>query len=346
MQNRVWHLLREAGPDTGFLAPTTGDFSQAVVQRDLNIMLGQFISASGLAPNVCDKWGVFPVFPVLDYPLPPDLQSLTNIEYTPAGQQTYTLYGKSFSEFNAYWNNETLASGRPYCYREPWAGYIRLFPQPGPGQAYGPGIGTITFGGTVTAGNTVTVTVQNTPAAAIIVPAYTVAAADTLDSIAQNVATLINNSNAVVGPTPFLQPCGTADNQIQLTGLNPPGTNIAYSVTLSAGATITVVPNALVYFKQNGDTMTIYYSGLGSVMFLPNDSPGIPPQFHMAIVYGVLSDYFVRKSSPEEARYYAGRFQAAVEEAKKLEWNVKRSSQPTTAGYFDNELDAGSGAYY
>src|SRR5271155_3435872 len=44
MQNRTWHLLREDGPDTGYPAPVTGDFTITVVTRDLNIALAQWIS--------------------------------------------------------------------------------------------------------------------------------------------------------------------------------------------------------------------------------------------------------------------------------------------------------------
>src|SRR5580700_4301355 len=73
MENRVWHLLREPGPDTGYPAPTTGDYVQSVVDRDLNIALAQFISQTGLAPKISEVQRTFPVFPVLDYPLPPDL---------------------------------------------------------------------------------------------------------------------------------------------------------------------------------------------------------------------------------------------------------------------------------
>jgi hypothetical protein len=198
----------------------------------------------------------------------------------------------------------------------------------------------VTFTGTITAGNTVSMSIANTPNAAIVIPTYIVKAGDTLESIAQNVATLVNNSNCCVGPSPFLQSCGTSANSFQLTAINPPGTNIAYSVTLNVGSTLIVVPNGTAFLQPNGDTLTFYYSGLGSVMFLPNDSPGIPPQFHMAIVYGVLADYWLRKQDPEGlARVFKSRFDEAVKQAKQLEWDVDRATSPTAASFADDAVD-------
>lgn len=343
MQAKVWHLLREPGPDTGFDPPTTGDFPQNVVQRDLNIMLGQFVSATGLAPMLSDRMVTVPVYAVLDYPVPPDLQSLTRVEYTPAGQQTYTLLGKSFSEFDAYWQNVTQAMGQPYCYREMWAGYIRLFPQPGPGNQQGPGIGNITFTGTITAGNTVQVTLRNGSGTPVAVPAYVVVGSDSLSSIANNVSTLINNSNAVVGPSPFLAPSQTADNQIQLTAANAPGTQITYDVTVSVGATLIVLPTGSASLQPNGDTMNFYYSSTGTTMDHPFDTPGIPPQFHIALVYGVLSDYWLRKEDPDGlAKVFAMRFSECVNQAKRLEFDSKRDVNPTSGAFYDSDLDSGT----
>jgi len=343
MQAKIWHLLREPGPDTGFPPPVTGDFPQQVVQRDLNIMLGQFVSATGLAPMLSDRMVTVPVYAVLDYPVPPDLQSLTRVEYTPAGQQTYTLLGKSFSEFDAYWQNVTQAMGQPYCYRELWAGYIRLFPQPGPGNQEGPGIGTITFTGVITAGNTVQVTLTNVPAAPVVVPTYVVQAGDSPSSIADAVSTLINKSNAVIGPAEFLATTQTADNQIQLTAANAPGTNITYDVTLNTGATLVVTPNGIVNLSPNGDTMNFYYSSTGSTMAHPSDTPGIPPQFHIALVYGVLADYWLRKQDPDGlAKVFAIRFAECVKQAKQLEWDSKRDVNPTSGAFYDSDLDSGT----
>lgn len=344
MQNRVWHLLREPGPDNGYPVPTTGDFPQGVVERDLNIMLGQFVSATGLAPTVSDKMITVPVFPVLDYPVPPDLQSLTRVEYTPAGQQTYTLIPASFAEFDTYWQNETSAMGQPFVFRQPWAGYIRLFPQPGPGQAFGPGIGTVTFSGTPDAGDTVQITITNNPSSPVIVPTYTVLSSDTTASIAQAVANLVNASNAVVGPSAFLQPAGVSESSFQLTAIAAPGTNISFITTLGASEEMIVTPNGLAYLQPNGDTMNFYYSSTGDFMLLPGDTAGIPPQFHMAIVYGVLADYWLRKQDPDGlARVYKTRFDEAVAQAKRLEWDSDRAVSPTIGTFWDNALDYSSG---
>ena len=346
MENRLWHLLREPGPDTGFPPPETGDFPQDVVDRDLNIMLGQFVSATGLAPTLSDKQVTIGIIPILDMPLPPDYQSITRIEYTPAGQQTYTLIPASFSEFDTYWQNETSATGQPFVYRQPWAGYIRLFPQPGPGQAYGPGIGTVTFSGTPVAGNTVKLTITNAPAAPVVVPTYTVTSADVsagLGQICQNVANLVNASNAVVGPTAFIQPASVSSDSFQMTAILPPGTNISYNVT-TVSTTMIVMPNGLAYFLPNGDTMTFYYSSTGDALILPGDTPGIPVQFHMAIVYGVLADYWLRKQDPDGlARVFKTRFDEAVMQAKRLEWDSDRAVNPSIAAFWDNALDYSSG---
>lgn len=343
MENVTWHLLREPGPDTGEPAPQTGDFNQSVVDRDLNIWLGTFIGETGLAPMISDKQVTVPVFPVLDFPVPPDLQSLSLVEYTPAGQSTYTLIPTPSSEFSAYYTSTTLSMGQPRRYRELFAGYIRLYPQPGPGQAYGPGIGTVTFTGTPAAGQMILTVITNNPNTPVIIPTYTVLSTDTLTSIPQEIANLIAASNACVGPTAFLQAPEASANSYQLTAINPPGTNISYQTTIiQTGLGLTVSPSGSVFLQPNGDTMTFYYSSTGSAMLLPQDCPGIPVQFHKAIVYGLLSDYWLRKQDPEgNAAKYLKRYKDLVYQAKCYEQNVKRDVQGTLAGY-----DASDGDYF
>jgi hypothetical protein len=347
-QCRIWHLLREPGPDNGYPVPLTGDFPQPVVQRDLNVMLAQFISATGLAPSLSDKMVTVGVLPVLDYPLPPDYQSLTRVEYTPAGQQNYTLIPASFAEFDSFWSSETTATGQPFVFRQPWAGYIRLFPQPGPGNAFGPGIGTVTFSGTPVAGNQVTLSVTNTPNPPVVIPTYTVTASDAIagtPQVCQNVANLVANSNCCVGPNAFLQYPSVADNSFQMTAINPPGTQIGYTAGTTS-TTMIVTPNGLAYFQQNGDTITFYYSSTGNFMSGPNDTPGIPVQFHMALVYGVLADYWLRKQDPDGlARVFKQRFDEAVGQAKRLEWDSDRAVNPTAAA-FDEALDTATGTWF
>ena len=338
MQCRVWHLLREPGPDTGFLPPVSGDYNMAVVQRDLNIWLGRFIGETGLAPDVSDRLVTVPVFAGQDYPVPPDLQSLYQIDYNPAGQQTFPLVSVNLKEWNSYCADITLSVGQPSCFREPFAGYIRLFPQPSQGQALGPGIGTITFSGVIQAGDTAQVTLQNPPNAAVVVPAYTVLVSDNFSSVAQGVANLIAASNACVGPSAFLQPPSTSnDGSLQLSAINVPGTQITYVTTLNAGAQLVVTPNGLANLDPSGDTMTFYYSSTGNWLTYPSDTTQIPPQLQMAPVYGVLSDYWQRKNDPEgNADRYLAKYNTTVKMARELGWNVRRSGPQTIAGFGDD----------
>src|SRR5580700_8037371 len=339
MQCRIWHLLREAGPDTGFLPPVVGDYSMAVVQRDLNIWLGRFIGETGLAPDLIDRLVTLPVFAGMDYPVPPDTQSLYGIDYTPHGQQTFPLISANMKEWNAYCADITLSVGQPSAFREPFAGYVRIFPQTGPGQAMGPGIGTVTFNGTPDAGDTVQITITNPPNAPVVVPTYVVLASDTTASIAQAVANLVNASNAVVGASAFLQPCGVSNNSFQLTAINPPGTQITYLTTIAAGE-MTVTPNGVATLSPNGDTMTFYYSSTGKWLTYPGDTTQLPPQLQMALVHGLLSEYWPRKGDAAQGAYYLSLYDRAIKTAKELGWNVRRSGPQTIAGFdYDDDFN-------
>lgn len=331
MQNRTWHLLREPGPDTGYTAPTTGDFNITVVTRDLNIALAQFISQTGCAPNISDRMDAFPVFPVLDYPVPPGLVSITRIEYTPAGQQTYTLVGMSFSEFeDALGLVLPNTTGQPYIYREPFGGYIRLQPQPSAGNAAGPGVGTITIVGALT-GQTVTATLQNGPTSTPVTTLpFVVQASDTTTSVAAKLATAIGVSSACVGTTAFLAVPGLTSNSLTLTALIAPGTTITYLATITGSGVVT--PTAATTLSPNGDVMTFYYSSLGTTLINPGDVPGIPPQFHMAMVYRVLMDYWARKQDMEQSKHYQDMFAAEVARGKAYVFDSNRATQETIAG--------------
>ena len=341
MQNRVWHLLRVPGPDTGFLPPVVGDYNATVVQRDLNIWTGRFIGETGLACDVSDRLVTVPVFAGQDYPVPPDMQSLYQIDYTPAGQQTFPLISVNMKEWNAYCADITLSVGQPSAFREPFAGYIRLFPQPSAGQALGPGIGTITFTGNIHAGDTAQVTLQNPPNAAVVVPTYTVKVSDTFDTIAQNVANLIAASNACVGPSAFLLPPSVSSSgQVQLSAINIPGTQITYITTLNAGSQLVVTPNGIANLTPSGDTMTFYYSSTGNFLMYPGDTTQIPPQLQMAPVHGVLSEYWPRKGDDKLGAYFLSLYDRAVKMAKELGWNVRRSGPQTIAGFaYDDDFD-------
>src|SRR5215469_5293514 len=141
MENRVWHLLREPGPDTGQPAPQVGEYAQTIVDRDLNIALAQFLSQTGFAPLLAERFLDFPVYPGLDYPLPPDLQALNRIDYTIAGQTPYKLIPLNWEDFDRKLGDQIpAATGNPYYYRVPFAGYIRLQPQPTQANFLGPGL--------------------------------------------------------------------------------------------------------------------------------------------------------------------------------------------------------------
>ena len=341
MQNRVWSLLREPGPDSGYPPPTVGDFTASTVQRDLNLALGQFISATGIALSLSERRVDLPVFvvPNGDYPVPADLVSLTQIEYTPAGQNLYELTGLDFSAWrDKFGLVQSPDTGQPYYYRRPYAGYVRLQPIPSLGNAVGPGIGQVGLGGTVLAGQRITITLSNGVTTVTTLP-YTVQVTDTFATIAVALATAINVSAAVTGPTAFLAPPTPVQNVINLTAANPPGTSITYYGTISGAGTLTISPVQATNLSPNGDIISFYYTSLGTVMVNPGDTPGIPPQFHMAIVYRVLADYWKIKQDFSQSKDYASEFTAAVREAKGYDLDSDRATSPTIG--YDDDDDAG-----
>lgn len=333
LQNRTWMLLREPGPDTGQPPPQTGDFTQPVVTRDLNIALGQFIAETGIAPDISDRMDVFPVFPVLDYPVPPGMQSLSRIEYSPYGMGTYKLVGLSFEEFDSYTGEyiPDIMTGQPFYYRKPFAGYVRLQPQPGLGQAVGAGAGTLTISGNVVAGQSVYATINAPGNASVVTNPYTATVTDNQSTMAAQLSNAINASNAVIGPSPSLSPTTPTANQVTLNSLTMPGTGIYFSGTMT-GAGATISPNTLTPFSPTGDTMTWYYSTTGDTLALQGDTPGIPAVYHMALVYKVLSDYWLVKQDKEMAELYLKRYMAAVKMAKQYTFDINRSTQDTIAG--------------
>lgn len=346
MENRVWHLLREPGPDTGNPAPQTGDYAQEVVDRDLNIALSQFLSQTGWAPKLSEKFLDFPVYPGLDYPLPPDVQALNRIDYTIAGQTPYKLIPLNWEDFDRKLGDQIPAStGNPYYYRVPFAGYIRLQPQPTEANFLGPGVGTLTVGNQPNVGDQVWATLINPTFPPVVTQKYTVVATDTLSTIASQLARLINISAAVQGPNQFLQPASINQNQVTFNAITAPGTGITYFGNVTS-ATLTVTPASAVNLSPQGDIMTFYYTSSGDLMLLPNDTPGIPPQYHMALVYRVLMDYWRRKQALDMAREYERMYKDAVLEAKKLELDSERETQFTIAGVDDSELYGTPGVPY
>jgi hypothetical protein len=340
LQCRVLSLLREDGPDTGYPMPTSGDFTASVMARDLTIALGQFIADTGIAPDLSDRMDTFPVLPLLDYPVPLGLVSLTKVEYTPAGGYTYSLDGVSMSEFdNRVGGIVPNNVGQPLYYRQPWAGYIRLYPQPGPGNAVGPGLGIGYLTGAPSIGDHTSVTVVN-GTSTFTTPNYVTTPSDTLATIAVQLATLLNATGAVTGFGSFLSPATTIQNQLILTALLAPGTGIQFKLTTNS-TTMQVSPTTLTYFSPNGDTITFYYSSLGIQLDNPGDVPGIPPQYHMALAYRVLGDYWLRKSDRGMAADFMKRYQTAVDKAKAFTFDTNRASQPTVSGEDSEGYDAG-----
>lgn len=417
LQNRTWHLLREDGPDTGYPIPTTGDFPQSVVTRDLNIAqaefisesgvtyigspimaaqtdvpvippqynmalvyrvlgdywlrkqdeaqaksymeryasflarastgqgnftattitrdlniaLAQFLSETGFSPDLTDRMDTFPVLPVLDHPVPLGLVSLHQIDYTPAGQQLYTINGLSMSE----WNRDIGGVlppifGYPLTYREPYAGYVRLYPQPGQGNAVGNGAGTIILSGAPTIGDLTHIVVTN-GSQTVTTANYATTATDTTTTIAVQLMTKLNQSSAVTGVGAFLSPSSTISNQVNITSLVAPGTSITYEV-VTTSTTMSATPYAPANLLPNGDAITFYYSTTGVILVNLGDVPNIPPAFHMNLVYRVLGDYWLRKKDPEQAKEYMARYEIGVAKAKAYTFDSKRSTQPTIAG--------------
>lgn len=346
LEARVWHLLREPGPDTGQPPPQNGDFAQPIVDRDLNIALAQFLSQTGWAPKVSEKMRDFPVYPGLDYPLPPDCQALNRIEYTIAGQTPYKLIPLNNEDFDRKLGNQIPAStGNPYYYRVSFAGYIRLQPAPTEANFIGPGRGTISFNGAPAVGDIVWATLMAPGLPPVVTQSYTSNSSDTLGTIASRLAQLINNSAAVQGFQRFLQPASTLQNTVIFNSLIAPGTGIVYFVSTTS-TTMQLSPVVPSNLSPQGDIMTFYYTSSGDMLLLPEDTPGIPPQFHMALAYRVLMDYWRRKQSLEMAKEYERMYRDAVLEAKKLELDSERETQFTIAGVDDSELFGTPGIPY
>ena len=332
LENRVWSLLREPGPDQGYPPPQFGDFAQSVLDRDLNIALAQFISATGIAPALSERRVDLPVLvvPNGDYPVPPDLVSLTRIEYTPQGQQLYKLIGLDMNAWDdAFGFVQNPDTGQPFYYRKPYAGYVRLQPIPSLGNAVGAGYGQITFSGGVTPGQQITVTLWNGVGPTVTTPAYTVLPTDSLATVAFAVSSLINVSAAVVGASAYYAPSSPVQNTISLTSLQAPGTSLSYYVTVTGAGALLAGPGSSTYLSPGGDIISFYYTSLGTIMSYPGDTPGIPPQFHMALAYRVLADYWKIKQDFNQSQQYALEFQAAVKEAKAYTFDSDQSMQST-----------------
>lgn len=332
----IWLLLREPGPATGYPMPVVGDFNMVTTLAQLNVAIAQFISATGIAPALSERQRILPVFDTSmnngDYPLPPDLVSLINLEYTPAGQGTYVVDGLSPEEWRSRFGALLPpATGQPYYYRAPFAGYIRFQPMPSAGNAVGYGIGTLALSGTPTPGQRVTATLGNGALTVTTIP-YVVLNTDTPVTIAASLSTAINQSAACTGAGAFFQPTQPDENVVNLTSLTAPGTTFTYFGTVSGAGGLVIGPTAQTNISPNGDTLTCYYSSLGQMLVDIGDTPGIPPQFHMALCYRVLSDFWLVKQDFNQSKAYEEKFKASVAEAKAYVFDRDQSSQFTLAG--------------
>lgn len=344
LQSATLFLLREDGPFTGYAMPTSGDFSASTLAILLNIALAQYIAETGFAPDLSDRVDSFPVFPVLDYPVPLGLVGLYQIDYKPAGQQSYTLNGLSMSEWTRDIGGvQPAVFGYPLAYREPFAGYVRLYPQPGQGNAVGSGIGTIALDAAPSIGDETYIVVSD-GTQTVTTDTYTTGATDTTSTIAVQLMTLLNQSAAVTGAGAFLSASSTLSNTLNLTALVAPGTNITYQV-VTTSTTMTASPSDPTNLAPNGDRIEFYYSTLGLLLVNPGDVPNIPPAFHINLAYRVLGDLWLRKQDPEQADAYMKRYEIGVAKGKAYTFDSKRSTQPTvagadTAGYNDFLLGA------
>ena len=366
-----------------------GNFSLTTLTRDLNIAIAEFISETGIAPDLTDMVSTYPVFGALDFPVPPGLVSLTRIEYTPYGQLTYELIGLSFSEFtNAIGSVITGVTGQPRIYRQPWAGLIRLQPQPGPASTTSAGapqiglVANVPADGSAAAAATFAAPFTSTPSSVQVTivtatpglyelsaqvsaisrtgfsvtvaggaPGSTVSIsyrAESLSSFAVPgtqsgfVPNVLADGTPVVVtlPTPYLAAITSVSAYLAsalpgylLSVQTSLPTATGFTVTVSGGPPGSTV--AIAYSVQspgNGDTITFYYSSLGTTLVNPTDVPGLPNQFHMAIVYRVLSDYWERKQDPGQADRYLKKFDRAVAKAKAYTFDTNRATQPSLAG--------------
>lgn len=341
IQSRVLHLLREPGPDTNGtgVVPLVGDFPAATLLRDMNIWLGTFIGDAGVAPAITDKIVTLPIVAGLDYVLPVDLEALARIEYTPSGGQTYPLIGYAMNEWDNVTGNLLPADvGEPTIYREPFAGAVRLSPQPGPGNA-GVASGSYLISG-VQAGDTISLQLVN-GATHITIGPYTVQANDTIATVASALVALINASAAVAAGSPFLSTAqATSGGAISIAALAAgiAGDSITYAASTTGSVNTKISPLVATNLANGGtaDTITIYYSSNGAILVNPTDVPGIPAEFHVAIMYGMLTDYWPRKNDNGKAKLYMELYEKRVARAKAYIYDTHRSTQPSLAGADDD----------
>lgn len=353
MQAKVWHLLRINGPANGFPPPTdpNSDFPPSLVAQDLTLAQAQFIADTGFRPKISDRMEQLPVLALLDQPVPPSLISLKKLEYTQLGSgggTTYSLPGLSMQEFDnrtggAIWPTNT---GIPSFYREIFAGTVRMWQPPGPGQAASAGEGFYFVNGVPVSGDAVQMVVANLG----VTETVTVFAGpgDTATTLTANMASALQGNEIISGwLTPQVSPEDGTQLQLFVQNLDP----VTYyaTVTKQAGSTLAVSPSTVTTVAMIGDTLTWYYSSNGIVLALPGDSPGIPDNYHIALCYRVLADYWDRLEDAGQSDRYLKKYENAVVHAKAFNFDADQDVQPTLAGeefYGYSWVNGTLGTYY
>ena len=173
---------------------------------------------------------------------------------------------------------------------------------------------------------------------------------DSLASVAYQLTQLINASAAVQGtvaPEPFLANANPNGQVVNITAAaNISNLAVITYIGAVTSSTMTITPFVSVLnMVPIGDTMTFFYSTLGNFLVNPGDTPGIPPQFHMALVYRVLSDYWEIKQDSTQSDRYLAKYKQMVKNAKEYKFDHDESTQYTIAGSDDTADWAGLRAW-
>lgn len=111
----------------------------------------------------------------------------------------------------------------------------------------------------------------------------------------------------------------------------------------SAGAmSIRLYPAPVAANVTQGDTITLYYTGLNTVLVNLTDVPGIPKPYHVAPAYMTLAEYWLRKKEPDTADRYQGKADRLIAAAKEygFDRNMTNSyvegDDSATDGWIDN----------
>jgi hypothetical protein len=135
LTNSVLFSLLEPGANFGGAPqiPQGATYSQAVITKAINDGIKAYIAMSGFPPTITERVYQFTITAGLDYVLPADLVALRRVEYDAGNTgNPIPLARLSFDQFDVQTgdNASLQAAGTPLTYREPFAGSIRLNPQP------------------------------------------------------------------------------------------------------------------------------------------------------------------------------------------------------------------------